>query len=103
MKMNLSQTCYRFFSTLSNPARLAMLENLSERSMSVSEIAEALRQEQSMISHNLSLLARCGFVHVERKGKERVYHLNKETFETLLRIVENHAQKYCPTRGLCRR
>jgi len=102
MKKDLSQTCYKFFSTLANPVRLAMLENLSERSMNVSEIAETLKQEQSMVSHNLRPLVRCGFVRAERKGKERIYHLNRETFEALLSIVEDHAQKYCPTGGRCR-
>jgi len=30
MKKGLSQTCYRFFSTLANPTRLAAMERLSE-------------------------------------------------------------------------
>jgi len=102
MKKDLSQTCYRFFSTLANPVRLAMLENLSKRSMNVSEIAESLKQEQSMVSHNLRPLVRCGFVRFERKGKERIYHLNRDTFEALLSVVEEHAQKRCPTGGRCR-
>lgn len=69
--------------------------------MSVSGIAEALEQEQSMISHNLRPLVRCGFVQVESKGKERIYHLNRDTFEALLAVVENHAKRYCPTGGRC--
>lgn len=101
MKKGLSQTCYSFFSTLANPTRLAVLENLIEGPMSVSDIAEALEQEQSMISHNLRPLVRCGFVQVESKGKERIYHLNRDTFEALLAVVENHAKRYCPTGGRC--
>lgn len=101
MKKGLSQTCHRFFSTVSNPTRLATLEKLREGPMNVSQLAEALNQEQSMISHNLRPLVRCRFVHVERRGRERIYRLNRETVEALFKIVENHAEKYCPTGGRC--
>ena len=53
MKLGLSKTCYMFFSTLSNPTRLAILELLREGSKNVTDIAKELGQEQSMISHNL--------------------------------------------------
>jgi DNA-binding transcriptional ArsR family regulator len=101
MKKKLSKTCYKFFSTLANPTRLATLENLMDGPMNVSDIAETLEQEQSMISHNLRPLIRCGFVKAERKGKAREYSLNRETVESLFKIVENHAENYCPTGGLC--
>ena len=101
MKKDLSETCHIFFSTLANPARLATLENLMEGPRNVSEIADALKLEQSMVSHNLKPLVRCGFVHIQKKGKERIYHLNRETFEAILNVIENHAQKYCPTGGRC--
>ena len=69
--------------------------------MNVSQLAETLKQEQSMISHNLRPLVSCRFVEVRRRGKERVYTLNEETVEALFRIVEGHAMKYCPTGGHC--
>ena len=101
MKMGLSETCYRFFSTLANPTRLAVLENLMEGPMSVSKLTESLGQEQSMVSHNLRTLLQCRFVHAERQGKERVYTVNNETMDALFRVIENHAEKYCPTGGRC--
>jgi DNA-binding transcriptional ArsR family regulator len=101
MKQNLSETCYRFFSTLANPTRLAILELLREGPRNVTEISEALNQEQSMISHNLKPLERCGFVFAERRKKERFYFLNKETMEQLFKIFSYHAEKYCPTEGKC--
>lgn len=101
LKSRLSETCYVFFSTLSNPTRLAILELLREGSKNVTEISAALNQEQSKISHSLSPLIRCGFVSVERRWKERVFAINKETMEPIFKVVENHAQKYCPTEGHC--
>lgn len=101
MKRNLSETCHLFFSTLSNPTRLGILELLRETPKNVTQLAEALNQEQSMISHNLKPLTRCRFVFVKRKGKERVYSLNKEVMEPLFKIFAYHAEKYCPTKGRC--
>jgi len=101
MKQNISETCNQFFSTLANPTRLAILELLRDGPKNVTEISEALNQEQSMISHNLKPLERCRFVFSERKKKERFYSLNKETMEKLFKIFSYHAKKYCPTEGKC--
>jgi ArsR family transcriptional regulator, zinc-responsive transcriptional repressor len=101
MKRGLSETCYVFFKVLANPTRLAILEVLRDKPRSVTEIARSLKQEQSMISHNLKPLEKCRFVFSERKEKQRIYSLNKETVEPLFRLFDYHAQKYCPTRGKC--
>ena len=101
MKRGLSERCYAFFKVLANPTRLAILEALSEESRSVTEIAKTLKQEQSMISHNLEPLEKCRFVFSERKEKQRIYSLNKETAEPLFKLFDYHAQKYCPVRGAC--
>jgi DNA-binding transcriptional ArsR family regulator len=101
MKRGLSKKCYVFFKVLANPTRLAILEVLREKPRSVTEITKALKQEQSMISHNLEPLEKCRFVFSERKEKQRLYSLNKETAEPLFKLLDYHAQKYCPTRGTC--
>ena len=101
MKQNLSETCHQFFSTLANPTRLAILELLRDGPRNVTDISEALNQEQSMISHNLKPLERCRFVFSERRKKERFYSLNKETMERLFKTFSYHAEKYCPTEGKC--
>lgn len=101
MKYDLSETCHWFFSTLSTPTRLGILELLSESPKNVTQLTEALNQEQSMISHNLKLLKRCNFVFVERKGKEQIYSLNRETMEPMYKIVDNHMKKHCPKNGSC--
>jgi DNA-binding transcriptional ArsR family regulator len=101
MKRGLSETCYVFFKVLANPTRLAILEVLRDKPRGVTEIAESLKQEQSMISHNLEPLEKCRFVFSERRKKQRVYSLNKETAEPLFKLFDHHAQKYCPTRGKC--
>ena len=101
MKSSLSETCYQFFSTLSNPTRLAILEFLRDGPRNVTEISIALNQEQSMISHNLKPLEKCRFVFSEKRKKEHLYSLNKETMESLFKVFAYHAEKYCPTDGKC--
>jgi len=103
LKSSLAKTCYRFFSTLSNPTRLAILEYLREGPKNVKQISESLGQEQSMISHNLKPLVECRFVFVERKWKERLYSLNRETMVPIFKTFNFHAEKYCPTKGACLR
>jgi DNA-binding transcriptional ArsR family regulator len=101
MKTGTNETCYQFFSTLANPTRIAILELLREGEKNVTEISEALNQEQSMISHNLRPLERCRFIFSERKKKKHVYSLNKEIMEQLFKAFDLHAKKYCPTEGQC--
>jgi len=101
MKHNLSETCHLFFSTLSTPSRLGILELLRESPRNVTQLADVLNQEQSMISHNLKPLTRCGFVFVERKGKERIYSLNRETIEPLFQLIDKHMNKHCPENKKC--
>ena len=101
LKRGLTDTCYGLFSTLANPTRLAILENLRDTPMNVSTLAEALKQEQSMISHNLKPLERCALIYSERSGKEKIYKLNKDTMEKIFKAVEDHANNHCPFSGMC--
>lgn len=101
LKRGLTDICFGFFSTLANPTRLAILETLRETPLNVTDIADALGQEQSMISHNLRTLERCNLISAERRGKEKMYAINKETVEGLFNVVENHAEKHCPFHGAC--
>ena len=95
VKQGLTTLCYGFFSTLANPTRLAIVELLEEKPMSVTELVEALGQEQSMVSHNLRPLVRCHFVTRERQGKNNVYSLNHATMDPIMKAVEAHARDFC--------
>ncbi len=101
MKKGLTSTCYRFFSNLANPTRLAAIEQLMDKPMSVGELAQALGQEQSMISHNLKPLLDCNLITIHREGKKHIYTANGETLSPIFAAIENHAKKFCPTGGKC--
>jgi len=100
-KKNLTQICHRFFTNLANPTRLATIEQLLNQPMNVTELAAALGQEQSMISHNLKPLIACNIVTPHREGKKRIYTVNVETIAPIFAAIENHALKFCPTGGKC--
>jgi DNA-binding transcriptional ArsR family regulator len=95
MKQGQNNICYGFFSTLANPTRLAILEQLITESMNVSGLAAALGQEQSMVSHNLKLLESCHFVSSERRGKEKYVFLNRDIIVPLFELVEEYSEVFC--------
>jgi ArsR family transcriptional regulator, zinc-responsive transcriptional repressor len=101
MKCSTNDTCHLFFSTLANPTRIAILETLQVGPKNVAELAKLLGHERSMISHNLKPLEDCMFVYSERKGKTRVYRLNKEIIDPLFELFNFHASKYCPNGRVC--
>jgi len=84
-----------FFETIANKTRLKIVEALMQKPMSVSEICKATKEEQSKISHNLKCLKECHFLEVKKKGKQRIYSLNKDTIVPLMKLVSKHVTKFC--------
>jgi DNA-binding transcriptional ArsR family regulator len=79
------------------------MEKLYQSDMNVTQLSKALKQDQSMISHNLKKLMRCRLIYSTRSGKSTIYSLNIETAEAIFKAVRNHAQKHCPYKGSCPR
>ena len=50
--------------------------------------------EQSRVSHNLQCLEKNGFVTVKQEGKQRIYSLNKDTIEPILKEIKKHINKH---------
>jgi DNA-binding transcriptional ArsR family regulator len=100
-KKGLTQICYKFFTNLANPTRLAILEQLIQNPQSVNELSTALGQEQSMISHNIKPLLDCNIITSHQQGKKHILTVNQETILPIFQAIQNHAQKFCPTGGKC--
>jgi len=88
-----------FFTHFANKTKLDIILILKEKPLSVTKIAEKIKEEQSKVSHNLKSLVSCNLLTVERKGKQRIYSLNKETVLPILKLVQQHVQTHC--RGGC--
>lgn len=82
-----------FFGVLANQTRLKILDALTKKAMTVSELCKKLGLEQSLISHNLARMRCCGFVDCEQRGKTKVYKPNPEAIR-LIRGIQQHMKKY---------
>lgn len=86
---------YWFFGNLANPLKIKIIEELKKKSLTVSELINQIKEEQSKISHALSNLKKCSIVIAERKGKNIVYSLNKKTILPILKIIDEHRETHC--------
>ncbi len=84
-----------FFETISSGIRMKIIELLIIKPMSVGDICNTLKEEQSKVSHNLKKLTSCNAIEVKQEGKNRIYSLNKETMVPLMKLVEKHVKTYC--------
>lgn len=89
-----------FFMNFANKTKMAIIVTLMRGSLSATEISSRINEEQSKVSHNLRKLSHCNIIDVERKGKNRIYSLNKETVLPMLDIVEKHVRNHCKS-GRC--
>jgi len=78
-----------------NKTKLNIILALENKPLSVNEITEKIKGEQSRISHNLRKLLQCHILDVKQKGKQRFYSLNSETVVPILKIVKKHVKKNC--------
>lgn len=88
-------TYHIFFSNLANPLRIEIISALMRGKKSVGELEKEVKEEQSKLSHALASLRKCNLVNSERKGKVKIYSLNKRTLMPILKIIDNHAIEDC--------
>lgn len=91
----LRKSSNNFFMNFANKAKLDIILSLREGPLSVNKIIEKVNGEQSAVSHNLRKLESCHILHVRKKGRERIYSLNRDTVIPMLKLVEKHVRKHC--------
>jgi DNA-binding transcriptional ArsR family regulator len=79
----------QFFAALSNEGRLEIVNSLSNGPKNVSQIIKETGFKQSRVSRSLDCLGCCGFVTVQKNGRERIYKLN-DTVMHVLRAIARH-------------
>lgn len=94
-KNNKSNKYHVFFGNLANPLRIEIITLLEGKEMSVNQISNKIGVEQSKLSHALAHLRKCNLVTFKRKGKEKIYSLNKKTLLPILEIIDNHSTLNC--------
>ena len=77
---------------ISHPMRLAILGYLGEgNQLSVTEIHNLLKIEQSTASHHLGILKDKGILASVRKGKNSLYYLKRKNLSTLIKCISECA------------
>jgi DNA-binding transcriptional ArsR family regulator len=90
-----------FFQSLASYNRQKILGLLIERACSVKEIQHLLGLDQSTVSHSLKCLAFCGLVNAVRRGKNKVYAVEKDYVRTLIEIADKHISLYATNLFKC--
>jgi ArsR family transcriptional regulator len=80
----LYQAKAELFRTLGHPARIRVLELLSERDHAVHELLEKIMIEPSNLSQQLAVLRRAGLVAQRREGGAVVYSVSVPDVRDLL-------------------
>lgn len=95
MPVPLYQAKAEFLRTLGHPARIRILELLSERDHAVHELLEQIAIEPSNLSQQLAVLRRTALVVSRRRDGEVLYSLSVPEVRDLLlaarRIITNRA------------
>ena len=84
MSVPLYQAKAEFFRTVCNPARIGIVELLSERDHAVHELLEQFRSEPSNLSQQLAVLRRTSLVVARREGGEVTYSISAPEVRELL-------------------
>jgi ArsR family transcriptional regulator len=84
MGVPLYQAKAEFFRTLGHPARIRVLELLSEGDRPVHELLESIQIEPSNLSQQLAVLRRAGLVAQRREGAAVLYTLALPEIRELL-------------------
>ena len=87
MSRPLYQAKAEFFKTLGHPARIRILELLSERERAVGEMLPEVGVEATSLSQQLAVLRRAGLVTFRKEGSMVYYSLTSPQVAELLAVA----------------
>lgn len=90
LNTNELQQVTQLFKMLSDSTRLKILVSLEESEKNVTAIAEAVKMEQSAVSHQLKLLKENRIVKSKRQGKAIMYSLDDDHVVDILQETIEH-------------
>lgn len=76
-----------FFKTLGHPARVRILELLSERDHTVAELLPEVGLESSNLSQQLGVLRRAGVVSATKDGNTVIYSITSPLIAELMAVA----------------
>lgn len=72
---------------IAHPMRIAVIDLLHEKELSVTEIYERLSIEQASASHHLNILKSKGVLNSKRRGKKIFYSLKNTTLTEIIDCI----------------
>nr|NQU92536.1 winged helix-turn-helix transcriptional regulator [Bacteroidota bacterium] len=72
---------------IAHPMRIAIIDLLHEKQLSVTEIYEKLNIEQASASHHLNILKGKGVLASRRNGKKIFYSLKSQTLTEIIECI----------------
>ncbi|MEW6721865.1 MAG: metalloregulator ArsR/SmtB family transcription factor [Candidatus Micrarchaeota archaeon] len=93
--------CTTFFSALANRQRVRILQELCRGPMTVNQIAQTLKSERTLVSHNLALLTKADLIRYTKVGTTRVYEANEQVVPYVFFMMENLVCGKCSLRATC--
>lgn len=88
-----------FFKTLGHPARIRVLEVLSDGPLSVSELQPQVGIESSHLSQQLAVLRRADIVQARREGSSMIYSVVDPRVLELLQLAKSIITSNLSTAG----
>lgn len=80
---------------MADETRFQILLTLKKGERCVCEIMDELDKEQSLISHHLQTLRKCGLIHRRREGKKTMYRLSDPSILEFLADVKRLSKRLC--------
>ncbi len=86
-----SESLNQTFRALADPTRRAMLESLRAGPMTIGALAEPLAISFAATSKHIGILEDAALIRREKRGRERVCHLQRGQLEAAQAWLERHA------------
>ena len=93
----------KYFRGFGDPTRLRILELLSERERSVTELVEAIGAPQPKVSNHLACLRWCGFVESRRERRTIYYRVTDKRVRRMIALARELLADNAEHVAACRR
>lgn len=83
-----------FLKAISDKTRYGIIQCLRGGAKSVNGMVECCALDQTLVSYHLKYLRHRGFVECKRKGKQRIYSLDREVVVPILNGLDKGIKRY---------
>jgi DNA-binding transcriptional ArsR family regulator len=78
------------FQAIADPVRRDIIDLLSKKKLTINEVADKFEISRPAISKHLKILDECGIVSIEKKGRERICHMNHQNLIPAFLWIEKY-------------